>query len=75
VETVAEQWLTQYRENSATALAELINCILQCSGCELSVTEDDIRDQENIPGRLTDLQNVWQDVSVPLNVPMHTEWC
>jgi cohesin complex subunit SA-1/2 len=66
VETVAEQWLTKYRENNATALAELVNCILQCSGCELSVTEDDILDQENIAGRLADLQNVWQDVRAPL---------
>ncbi|KND93804.1 Cohesin subunit psc3 [Tolypocladium ophioglossoides CBS 100239] len=36
-------------------------CILHCAGCNLDVTPDDIRDPENIPNRLIDLQNVYQD--------------
>lgn len=45
-------------------MADLVNCILQCAGCDLDVTADDIRDPENIPNRLVDLQNVYQEVCV-----------
>lgn len=59
---VARQWLDKYRTDDASALADLINCILQCAGCDLEVTVDDIRDPENIPNRLVDLQSVYQEV-------------
>lgn len=41
-----------------------MNCVLQCSGCDIQVTEDDIRDADNCQNRLTDIQTVWQDVSM-----------
>lgn len=43
-------------------MSDLVNCILQCAGCDLEVTSDDIRDPENIPNRLIDLQSVYQEV-------------
>lgn len=46
-------------------MTELVNCVLQCSGCDIQVTEDDIRDPDNCQNRLTDIQGVWQDVSTP----------
>ena len=61
-DSVARDWLEKYRGDNAVALTDLINCILQCIGCEHEVTEDDIRDEENIPNRLHDLQNVYQEV-------------
>ncbi|OAA45466.1 STAG-like protein [Metarhizium rileyi] len=61
---VAQQWLEKYREDDASALADLINCILQCAGGDLEVTTDDIRDPENIPNRLVDLQNVYQEQQI-----------
>lgn len=64
-DNVAQQWLEKYRADDASALADLINCILQCAGCELEVTTDDIRDPENIPNRLVDLQTVHQEVRCP----------
>ena len=59
---MAQQWLEKHREDSANAMSDLVNCILQCAGCDLEVTPDDIRDPENIPNRLIDLQNVYQEV-------------
>jgi len=41
----------------------LVNCILLSAGCNQLVTEDDIRDPENAPNRLADLQNVYTEVS------------
>ncbi|KAG6002069.1 hypothetical protein E4U21_003471 [Claviceps maximensis] len=59
--SIAQQWLAKYQEDNAAALADLINSILQCAGCDLDVTVDDIRDPENIPNRLVDLQSVYQE--------------
>ncbi|KAG5951542.1 hypothetical protein E4U53_002857 [Claviceps sorghi] len=59
--SIAHQWLAKYKEDNAAALADLINSILQCAGCDLEVTVDDVRDPENIPNRLVDLQNVYQE--------------
>lgn len=67
-DSVAQQWLEKYRADDASALSDLINCILQCAGCDLEVTNDDIRDPENIPNRLVDLQSVYQEVREPLDV-------
>ncbi len=61
-QTVAHQWLEKYKADNAAALSDLVNCILQCAGCDLEVTPDDIRDPENIPNRLIDLQGVYQEV-------------
>lgn len=59
---VAQHWLEKYRASDAEALADLINCVLQCAGCDQEVTVDDIRDPENIPSRLVDLQSIYQEV-------------
>jgi len=53
---VAQKWLEKYRTDDGLALLELINCVLQCIGSEHEITIDDIRDPENIPNRLEDLQ-------------------
>ncbi|KAJ4250521.1 cohesin complex subunit [Fusarium torreyae] len=62
--TVAEEWLAKYREDEAVALTDLVNCILQCAGCDQLITEDDVRDPENITGRLADLQSVYQEQQI-----------
>ncbi|KAJ3497678.1 hypothetical protein NLG97_g1711 [Lecanicillium saksenae] len=63
-QTVAHQWIDKYKTDNAVALSELVNCILQCAGCDLEVTPDDIRDPENIPNRLVDLQGVYQEQNI-----------
>ncbi|KAF7550921.1 hypothetical protein G7046_g7868 [Stylonectria norvegica] len=63
-ESVAQQWLEKYRADEALALTDLVNCILQCAGCDQEVTEDDIRDPENIPNRLIDVQSVYQEQQI-----------
>ncbi|KAM4056089.1 STAG domain-containing protein [Hirsutella rhossiliensis] len=63
-EAVSQQWLERYRQDDAAAMSDLVNCILQCAGCDLEVTTDDIRDPENIPNRLVDLQNVYQEQQI-----------
>ncbi|KAM5342617.1 hypothetical protein ACJ41O_013583 [Fusarium nematophilum] len=64
VESVAADWLNKYADDEAPALTDLVNCILQCAGCDQEVTDDDIRDPENIPNRLIDLQSVYQEQQI-----------
>lgn len=61
-DSISQQWLAKYKDDDAAALADLVNSIIQSAGCDLEVTIDDIRDPENIPNRLVDLQNVYQEV-------------
>ncbi|KJZ80542.1 hypothetical protein HIM_00392 [Hirsutella minnesotensis 3608] len=63
-DAVSQQWLERYKQEDAVALSDLINCILQCAGCDLEVTTDDIRDPENIPNRLVDLQGMYQEQQI-----------
>ncbi|TQS35990.1 hypothetical protein Golomagni_03574 [Golovinomyces magnicellulatus] len=57
---VAAQWLQRYYDNGRQALAELVNLVLRCSGCNTEVTVDDIDDVDNVDGRLADVQNEFQ---------------
>jgi hypothetical protein len=59
---VAEEWLNKYNDDGVAAFTDLVNCILQCAGCGQLITDDDVRDAENIAGRLADLQSVYQEV-------------
>ncbi|KAF5657251.1 cohesin complex subunit sa-1 2 [Fusarium heterosporum] len=62
--SVAEEWLIKYGDNGAAAFSDLVNCILQCAGCDQLITEDDVHDTENIAGRLADLQSVYQEQQI-----------
>ncbi|RKF83062.1 Cohesin subunit psc3 [Golovinomyces cichoracearum] len=57
---VAAQWLQRYYDDGRQALAELVNLVLRCSGCNIEVTVDDIDDVDNVDGRLVDVQNEFQ---------------
>ncbi|KEY65481.1 hypothetical protein S7711_08320 [Stachybotrys chartarum IBT 7711] len=63
-DSVARQWLERYQADNAAGTAELVNCILQCAGCDQEITTDDIHDDESIPTRLLDLQNVYQEQQI-----------
>ncbi|KAJ0160809.1 Cohesin subunit psc3 [Colletotrichum tanaceti] len=61
---VADKWQTRYQANDALAIVELVNLVLQCSGCDLEITEDDVRDPDNCQARLTELQDLFQEEQV-----------
>lgn len=43
-------------------MTDLVNCVLLAAGCDEQVTEDDIRDPDNIQNRLSELQDLYQEV-------------
>jgi cohesin complex subunit SA-1/2 len=70
---VAEEWLARYKTNAVAATADLVNCILQCAGCDQLITEDDVLDLDNVAGRLADLQSIYQEVIQHSIVPLAME--
>ena len=60
---MASRWYQKYQDADENAVTDLVNCVLLAAGCDQKVTEDDIRDPDNIQGRLSELQDVYQDVS------------
>lgn len=67
IDTVAEVWRQKYQQDDAAALMDLVNFVLRCCGCDLQVTEDDIRDPDNSEDRLTELQELYKEVSLALS--------
>lgn len=67
-DSVARQWLEAYRADGPAAMTDLVNCILQCAGCDQEVTPDDVTDPDVIPTRLKDLQSVHQEVCLSSDV-------
>lgn len=59
---MAGQFLADYQEDPASALADLVNMVLKSAGCDLQVTTDDIEDTDNVTGKLGDLQDEFQSV-------------
>ncbi|KAJ2906609.1 STAG domain-containing protein [Zalerion maritima] len=71
---VAEEWFSKYRQDEVASLTDFVNCILEAAGCDpsdeqLRLTEDDIRDPENAPNRLSELQSEHQEQNVT-NYPL-----
>ena len=59
---VAAEWMSTYKRNAAEAMRDIVNFVLRSAGCELEVTVHDIEDQDNVTGRLSDLQDEYQAV-------------
>ena len=63
-EDVAARWLQRYEKNNVNAMCEMVNLVLQLTGCKAKVTVHDIEDVDNIPNKLSDLQDEYQEVSI-----------
>ncbi|KAI4601933.1 hypothetical protein KJ359_010799 [Pestalotiopsis sp. 9143b] len=61
---VAAHWFQRYVENDAAALTDLVNCVLLATGCDQSLSEDDIRDPENSANKLSELEEAFEQTSI-----------
>jgi hypothetical protein len=66
LEDVTAQWISRFNEHEAKALAEVVNLVLQASGCDLRINEDDISDPDNAPNRVAEIQEEFQQVGIGL---------
>ena len=60
MDSVAADWLRRFDAHEANALAELVNFVLRCAGCQFEVNGDEIEDPDNAPGKLSDIQDQFQ---------------
>ncbi|KAI9828797.1 MAG: hypothetical protein M1832_001902 [Thelocarpon impressellum] len=60
LDAVAAGWASRYEQNNAEAISELVNFVLETAGCDLKVTVHDVEDQDNVTGKLSDLQDEYQ---------------
>lgn len=63
-EEVAAGWFQRYEQNNVEGMCEMVNFVLQCTGCMATVTVHDIEDVDNIPNKLSDIQDEYQDASI-----------
>lgn len=64
LDAVAVDWLKTFDAHQSEAVADLINFVLRCAGCELEITNHDIDDPDGCTNKLTDLQEEFQAVSL-----------
>ena len=62
LEDVAARWTARFNEHEAKAVAEIVNLVLQASGCDLRINEDDVGDPDNAPNRVAEIQEEFQQV-------------
>ncbi|GAA5919670.1 hypothetical protein JCM1841_005220 [Sporobolomyces salmonicolor] len=55
LQTTAEDWLESYKENPGPAMAELINFVLRCCGCNATVDEHQAEDENGVVETLKDI--------------------
>ena len=60
MDDVAAGWITRYQAHQTSAMCDLVNFILKCTGCDLQVDVHDIEDPDNVASKLTDLQEEYQ---------------
>lgn len=64
VDAVAAEWLTQYERDSVSAMRDLVNFILRCTGTDLKIENQDIEDVDNVTDRIDDLQHMYQQQTI-----------
>ncbi|GAA5939798.1 hypothetical protein JCM10213_007796 [Rhodosporidiobolus nylandii] len=55
LQQTAEDWIEQYQEDSGPAMAELVNFVLRCCGCNATVDEHQAEDENGIVENLKDI--------------------
>lgn len=63
-EDIAAEWLRAYERDNVVAMRELVNFVLKCTGCDLKVETQDIEDVDNVPSKLGDLQDEYQQAKL-----------
>ncbi|KAK4694934.1 cohesin complex subunit SA-1/2, partial [Lecanoromycetidae sp. Uapishka_2] len=60
LDAVAADWIKRWEQNNSEAMCYLINFVIRCTGCNLTIDVHDINDPDNAVSKLTDLQDEYQ---------------
>ncbi|GAA5977007.1 hypothetical protein JCM11641_002225 [Rhodosporidiobolus odoratus] len=69
LQQTAEDWLESYKEDSGPAMAELVNFVLRCCGCNATIDEHQAEDENGIVENLKDIVDEFKQES-DLNYPL-----
>ena len=69
LEAICAAWLKSFDRHESQALADVINFVLKCAGCDSKVSDHDIEDPDGVTNRLTDIQDEYQ-ASEPTDYPL-----
>jgi cohesin complex subunit SA-1/2 len=69
MDEVVAAWLKAFEEHESLALADVVNFVLKCAGCNGKLTEHDIEDPDGATAKLTDLQDEHQ-ATEPTEYPL-----
>ncbi|KAL9640806.1 MAG: hypothetical protein Q9164_000041 [Protoblastenia rupestris] len=59
-EAVAADWIARWEQHNSQAMTDLVNFVIRCTGCNLTISVHDIEDPDNAVSKLTDLQDEYQ---------------
>ncbi|KAF2838216.1 hypothetical protein M501DRAFT_1011829 [Patellaria atrata CBS 101060] len=60
LDDVAAQWLAEFEQHEARAIASLVNFVIRASGSDGSIDENDVADPDSAMSKLLDLQEEYQ---------------
>ncbi|GAA6029512.1 hypothetical protein JCM8097_003715 [Rhodosporidiobolus ruineniae] len=63
LQQTAEDWIEQYKEESGPAMAELVNFVLRCCGCNAAIDEHQAEDENGIVENLKDIVDEFKQES------------
>lgn len=62
IDTVAADWLTLYQRDQPSAMRNMVNFMLRCTGTDLEVDTPEVEDVDNAPTRIDDLQTQYHQM-------------
>lgn len=63
-DTVAAEWLTHYQRDQSTAMRDMVNFMLRCTGTNLEIDTSEVEDVDNAPTRIDDLQTQYHQLGI-----------
>ncbi|GAA6003229.1 hypothetical protein JCM10207_001811 [Rhodosporidiobolus poonsookiae] len=63
LQQTAEDWIESYKEDSGPAMAELVNFVLRCCGCNATIDEHQAEDENGVVENLKDVVDEFKQES------------
>lgn len=63
-DTVAANWLSRYQRDQSTAMRDMVNFMLRCTGTDLEIDTSEVEDVDNAPTRIDDLQTQYHQLGI-----------
>jgi cohesin complex subunit SA-1/2 len=69
LDDIAGNWLKRFEDHESNALAEVVNFVLKCAGCNTQVSAVDVEDPDAITSKVDDIREEYQ-ATEPTDYPL-----